>query len=144
MAVGSFGFRGEALPSIASVSRTTLSTGDTDGLRHIVSVDGGEVAEPKAGAGPKGTTVTVEDLFHNTPARLKFLKTDATEVAAVVDVVPSSSPPHTVSPNATVNINARRLMSIFPQDMAPMLAHGEGSGWSERRSLLRGPRRFPF
>ena len=85
--VGSLGFRGEALPSIASVSRMTLSTGDTDGLRHVLVVEGGSVAEPRAASGPRGTTVTVEDLFFNTPARLKFLKTDATELAGVVDVV---------------------------------------------------------
>ncbi|MCH7944895.1 MAG: DNA mismatch repair endonuclease MutL, partial [Armatimonadetes bacterium] len=85
--VSSLGFRGEALPSIASVSRLTLSTGTRDGVRHVLCLEGGQAAEPHAESGPRGTTVTVEDLFFNTPARLKFLKTDATELAAVVDVV---------------------------------------------------------
>ena len=85
--VRSLGFRGEALPSIASVSRLTLSTGTRDGVRHVLCLEGGQAAEPGAESGPRGTTVTVEDLFFNTPARLKFLKTDATELAAVVDVV---------------------------------------------------------
>ncbi len=81
------GFRGEALPSIASVSRLTLSTGREDGGRTVLRVDGGIVAPPEREAGPRGTTVTVEDLFHNTPARLKFLKSDTTEVGQAVDVV---------------------------------------------------------
>ena len=85
--VSTLGFRGEALPSIASVSQLTLSTGTEDGLRHVLCLEGGRPAEPSAESGPRGTTVTVEDLFFNTPARLKFLKTDATELAAVVDVV---------------------------------------------------------
>jgi DNA mismatch repair protein MutL len=85
--VETFGFRGEALPSIASVSRMTLSTGEKDGLRYSLSVESGAVGEAVGESGPRGTTVTVEDLFYNTPARLKFLKTDQTEVAAVVEVV---------------------------------------------------------
>ena len=85
--VGTLGFRGEALPSIASVSRLTLSTATQDGVRHVLCLEGGDAAEPRAESGPRGTAVTVEDLFFNTPARLKFLKTDATELAAVVDVV---------------------------------------------------------
>jgi DNA mismatch repair protein MutL len=87
LAVETLGFRGEALPSIASVSRLSLSSGDQDGLRHVLVVDGGSVSVGAAESGPVGTTVTVEDLFFNTPARLKFLKTDATELATVVEAV---------------------------------------------------------
>ncbi len=85
--VETLGFRGEALPSIASVSRMTLSTGERDGLRHVLRVEGGELSEDAAESGPRGTTVTVEDLFYNTPARLKFLKTDGHELATVVEAV---------------------------------------------------------
>ena len=85
--VRSLGFRGEALPSIASVSRFTLSTGVADGRRTVVRVEGGRVSDPAAGSGPRGTDVTVEDLFFNTPARLKFLKSDATELGALMDVL---------------------------------------------------------
>lgn len=87
MGVQTLGFRGEALPSIASVSRLGLSTGEQGGVRHVLSVDGGSVQEGPAESGPRGTTVRVEDLFYNTPARLKFLKTDATELATVVEAV---------------------------------------------------------
>ena len=87
LGVATLGFRGEALPSIASVARMTVSTGEADGLRHVLRVEGGAVVEAPSEAGPRGTTVVVEDLFFNTPARLKFLKTDATELATVVEAV---------------------------------------------------------
>lgn len=84
--VGSLGFRGEALPSIASVSRFDLSTGQGDG-RVVIKVDGGKRSKLEYSAGPRGTTVTVEDLFFNTPARLKFLKTMGTELSQINEIV---------------------------------------------------------
>lgn len=85
--VESLGFRGEALPSVASVSRMTLSSGCESGVRHRIHIEGGNIAAPEAIAGPIGTTVTVEDLFYNTPARLKFLKSDSTELSACIECV---------------------------------------------------------
>lgn len=85
--VGSLGFRGEAIPSIASVSRMTISTANQDGMRTLLRVEGGEEQPMTPIAGPKGTEITVENLFYNTPARLKFLKSDTTEVGQVVDLV---------------------------------------------------------
>lgn len=85
--VGTLGFRGEALPSIASVSRMTLSTATADGMRTVLRVEGGAVAPAAAAAGPKGTEVIVEDLFFNTPARLKFLKSDTTEMGLAMEHV---------------------------------------------------------
>lgn len=85
--VRSLGFRGEALPSIASVSKMRLSSATSDGMRHVVRVVGGSASAPDAEAGPKGTEVAVEDLFYNTPARLKFLKSDATEFSGCLEVM---------------------------------------------------------
>lgn len=85
--VRTLGFRGEALPSIASVSRLTLSTGRADGLRTKLHVEDSQIADPSGGAGPKGTEVLVEDLFYNTPARLKFLKSDSTELGQSLEHV---------------------------------------------------------
>src|SRR5579862_5326550 len=68
--VATLGFRGEALPSIASVSRLTLSSSLQDGVRSVLKVEGGSVAPLGVRPGPKGTEVLVEDLFYNTPARL--------------------------------------------------------------------------
>lgn len=85
--VRSLGFRGEAIPSIGSVSRMTISTAIDDGMRSVVRVEGGEPLPDTAVAGPRGTEIRVEDLFYNTPVRLKFLKSDTTEVGQAVDFV---------------------------------------------------------
>ena len=85
--VRTLGFRGEALPSIASVSRMTLSTGRTDGLRTQLHVEDSQIGSPGGAAGPKGTEILVEDLFYNTPARLKFLKSDSTELGQSLEHV---------------------------------------------------------
>jgi len=78
--VTSMGFRGEALASIASVSRLSL-TSRTEGARHasVIRAEGGPGSTPAAAARAKGTTVLVEDLYFNTPARKKFLRSDQTE-----------------------------------------------------------------
>ena len=79
-AVVSLGFRGEALPSIASVARLTLcSKVRNDESAWQVDVDNGEVSDPKPAAHPNGTSIEVHDLFFNTPARRRFLRTERTE-----------------------------------------------------------------
>lgn len=85
--VATLGFRGEAIPSIASVSRLTLRTAERDGSRFAIQVEDGRVAREWREPGPTGTRVDVEDLFLNTPARLKFLKSDATELGACLETV---------------------------------------------------------
>ena len=87
-AIRTLGFRGEALPSIASVALLSIATrarGGTQG--HALAVDAGRKGEIKPGAQPPGTRVEVRDLFAATPARLKFLKSDRTEARAVADTV---------------------------------------------------------
>ncbi|MDJ0813575.1 MAG: DNA mismatch repair endonuclease MutL [Woeseiaceae bacterium] len=79
-AVVSLGFRGEALPSIASVARLSLcsrSRGNDNAWQ--VEADNGEISGPRPAAHPDGTTVEVHDLFYNTPARRRFLRTERTE-----------------------------------------------------------------
>jgi DNA mismatch repair protein MutL len=80
--IETLGFRGEALPSIAAVSRLTLETAPKGGGEATrIRVDGGEIAVVEPIARGEGTTVDVRGLFFNTPARRKFLKTDSTEQA---------------------------------------------------------------
>lgn len=85
--VTSLGFRGEALPSIASVSRLTLITGQGEAGRTVIVTRFGSREDPRSVAGDRGTEVIVEDLFENTPARLKFLKGDATESSSIAETV---------------------------------------------------------
>lgn len=83
-AIGTLGFRGEALASIAAVSRVELITRTVDELEGSrIMLEGGEVSEQGEAGCPQGTTILVRDLFYNTPARMKFLKKDVTEGNAV-------------------------------------------------------------
>jgi len=87
-AIQTLGFRGEALPSIASVSRFTLTTKPADeesGTQLVVY--GGDIVDAAAVAVRDGTTIEVAELFFNTPARLKFLKSTPTEVSRSMEVV---------------------------------------------------------
>ena len=82
--IATLGFRGEALPSIASVSRFVMLTREADTVEGTeVKVDGGEAHEPKAVGCPVGTSIEVRDLFYNVPARKKFLKAESTESAHI-------------------------------------------------------------
>lgn len=85
--VTSLGFRGEAIPSIASVSDFTIKTASGSDGRTVIQVAFGDQKSLETEAGPKGTEISVENLFGNTPARLKFLKTDTTETTAVIETV---------------------------------------------------------
>ena len=88
LSIRTLGFRGEALPSIGAAARLTITTRHADEPHAwSITVDAGEKSEVKPAALGKGTTVEVHDLFHATPARLKFLKTDRSEAEAVREVV---------------------------------------------------------
>jgi DNA mismatch repair protein MutL len=85
--VSTLGFRGEALPSIGSVSKMTITTRperDLEGTRVVV--EGGEVREVSPAGCPPGTTVEVDDLFYNVPARKKFLRARQTETSRIFEV----------------------------------------------------------
>ena len=84
--INSLGFRGEALPSIASVSNVTLKTSDSK-TGTIVTLIGGVLKEVKSCDIKRGTTITVSNLFYNTPVRLKYLKSLYTELANITDYV---------------------------------------------------------
>ena len=82
--IGTLGFRGEALAAISAVSRVdilTRQTGTTEGA--ALHLEGGVPGAVEPAGAPEGTTITVRDLFYNTPARLKFMRKDSAETAAV-------------------------------------------------------------
>ncbi|EKL5955364.1 DNA mismatch repair endonuclease MutL [Listeria monocytogenes] len=85
--VHTLGFRGEALPTIASVSHLAMetSTGETKGTS--ISLEGGKIIEQKSGHARKGTQIEVSQLFFNTPARLKYLKSLPTELGNITDIL---------------------------------------------------------
>ena len=86
--IHTLGFRGEALASIASVARVELLTKtDEDEFACLYRIEGGEGGKIEPGARGRGTTITVNDLFYNTPARMKFLKKDASEGSYVGEAV---------------------------------------------------------
>jgi DNA mismatch repair protein MutL len=88
IAIGTLGFRGEALASIASVAKVELITsteGAAAGTR--VTIDGGRLRDVKDAAHPRGTTIAVRDLFFNVPARRKFLRSEATETFHLTNLV---------------------------------------------------------
>jgi DNA mismatch repair protein MutL len=88
LSVATLGFRGEALPSIASVSRLRLETQAADEpAGTVVEINGGKIARVEEAGLPLGTSITVRDLFFNTPARKKFLKAESTELSHIASLV---------------------------------------------------------
>ncbi len=86
-AIYTLGFRGEALSSIGAVAQVSLYTKQKDGEGICVTCCGGEILSSEEAGIPDGTSVIVENLFYNTPARLKFLKKDATEAGYITDII---------------------------------------------------------
>jgi DNA mismatch repair protein MutL len=92
MSIATLGFRGEALPSIGAIARLTITSRAKDAKEAFaITVEGGKVGSPRPapfeGHGQHGTIVEVRDLFYATPARLKFLKSERAETAAVIEIV---------------------------------------------------------
>jgi len=88
LSVATLGFRGEALPSIASVSRLRLETqAPDDASGTIIEINGGKIFKVEEAGLPVGTSITIRDLFFNTPARKKFLKAESTELSHIASLV---------------------------------------------------------
>ena len=88
LSVATLGFRGEALPSIASVSRLHLETrAPEEDSGTVVEINGGKIFKVEEAGLPAGTSITIRDLFFNTPARKKFLKAESTELSHIASLV---------------------------------------------------------
>jgi DNA mismatch repair protein MutL len=134
LSIATLGFRGEALPSIASVARVTLETAtgeEAAGTR--VEIAGGKILHVDDAALPRGTTLAVADLFFNTPARRKFLRAESTELAHVTALVthyalahPEKhfellSATHTIVSAPPVTRTAERIYQLFGKDLLAQL-----------------------
>ena len=126
-AIRTFGFRGEALPSIASVSRLTLETAEPAGVGSRVRVNGGKVQGAEDCARQSGTTVVVRSLFFNVPARAKFLRSAAAETRSVADVV-STLALSNLSTAFKLDSNGRTLLEL---PVAPDLASRVAALWGD-------------
>ena len=113
--IHTLGFRGEALASIASVSRVELTTRtEADEFATVYCIEGGEETSREPGARAVGTTIRVKDLFYNTPARMKFLKKDSSEGTFVSDTVTHVALSH---PEISIKfIREGKLQYVTPGD----------------------------
>jgi len=160
-AIATLGFRGEALASVAAISRMTLVSRvpDSDEAGRL-DIEGDNVGEPRPASGPPGTTVTIRDLFLNTPARRKFMRADATESARVTHAVEVLALAHpaigfslTIDGRAAVELPAdqgqrERILDVVGPELEPeLLAFSAGeqgltiSGMAGRPGIARGTAR---
>src|SRR5580692_2367361 len=152
LSIATLGFRGEALPSIASVARVTLETATGDeaaGTR--LEVAGGKIHRVEDAALPRGTTIAVADLFFNTPARRKFLRAESTELAHVTALVthyalahPEKqfdllSASHTILSAPPVARTAERIFQVFGKETLGQLLPVAAETQLERAGLPEPP-----
>ncbi len=132
--VATFGFRGEALPAIASVSRFTLATATADGEGTEIVATGGRIDAVRDVARRRGTTITVRGLFFNTPARRKFLRSAGSETRAVTDVIATLALAHPAIGFELLLDGRTRLQVAAGESRDARLA----GGWGEElaRTLL--------
>ncbi|HEX8772398.1 MAG TPA: DNA mismatch repair endonuclease MutL [Pyrinomonadaceae bacterium] len=147
--IGTLGFRGEALASIASVARVELltKTEEAEAATRVL-IEGGRIRDVKAAAHPRGTTLTVRDLFFNVPARRKFLRSEATESFHLMNLVTHYALAHpeiafTLTNNGRETLRAspaadlrERAYQIFGADFISNLL--EVGGGLEQVARVRG------
>ncbi|MGC6770108.1 DNA mismatch repair endonuclease MutL [Enterococcus sp. LJL51] len=137
--IRSLGFRGEALPSIASVSEMTIETAVADQSEgSFARLTGGKVAENKPGALRKGTKITVENLFFNTPARLKYVKTIQTELATIGDIVNRLALSHPAIAFRLVHDGNKMMSTAGTGDLKQTIAGIYGISTAKKMLEIRG------
>lgn len=160
--IGTLGFRGEALAAIAAVSRVELLTRTPDShLGTALTLEGGTLIQQEEAGCPPGTTLVVRDLFFNTPARLKFIKRDQAEGAAVFSVVQREALAHPEVAIKFIRDGKQELLTpgdaqlksvlyaVFGRDMAlgftPVKSSGEGmdvNGFTSLPTCCRASRSY--
>ncbi len=137
--IRSFGFRGEALSSIAAVSRFTLQSraeGADIGIELVI--EGGSLVKAKECSVARGTTVEVRDLFFNTPARRRFLRQDSTEFGHILDAVTCLALAN-LNVHFTLISQEQVVLDLIPTEDLPVRARAIfGDHWADRTLLVRG------
>ncbi len=152
LSIATLGFRGEALPSIASISRLELTTRmEEEPSGTSIEIAGGKILRVEDTAGPPGTTIAVHDLFFNTPARRKFLKAESTELSHVTALVTHyalahpdkhfelHSATHALLIAPPVKKPAERIYQIFGNDTLQQLMSLAAELHMERTGLPEPP-----
>jgi len=151
-AIRTLGFRGEALPSIAAVARVRMVTAPKGAATGTeIRIHGGTPIETREAAAPAGTLLEVEELFYNTPARKKFLKSNPTELAHIVHAVQQQALPHfwihfRLTHNGGVLLDLpivrdeleRTAQVIGPEERPEFLEVSEGTGRDIKGFRLKG------
>ncbi len=118
--LSTMGFRGEALASIAAVSRLTIASSDSeDGLGYTLQCDGSDAGEIFPGSHLRGTTVVVRDLFYNVPARKKFMKSQKAERMALVRLIEQLAVPFP-SVHFRAEAEGKQVLDFPPEQSVPM------------------------
>lgn len=134
--IRTLGFRGEALPSIASVSEVILETATGSGAGTYISLKGGDIEEERPNPSRKGTSITVNNLFFNTPARLKYVKTLQTELATIGDIVNRLAMSHPMIAFRLVHDGNQMLRTSGNGDLKQTLAGIYGVAIAKKMRLI--------
>ena len=162
-AIGTLGFRGEALAAISSVSRIDLLTKTAEAEGVSLHLEGGSVTSQQPAGCPQGTTIIVRDLFFNTPARMKFMKSDSAEGSAVTAVVQQQAMAHPEIAFRLVRDGETTLQTpgdgqrmsavytVFGRDLAKNMLEVNGTwenyrvtGYVTKPTATRGNRSFQY
>ena len=136
--IRTLGFRGEALPSIASVSRLEMKTSTGEGAGSLVVIEGGKVVSFEKTSSRRGTDITITDLFFNTPARLKYMKTIHTELGNITDVVNRLALAHPEVAFRLIHNERKLLQTNGNGDVRQVLAAIYGMSIAKELVLISG------
>ncbi|WP_066068902.1 DNA mismatch repair endonuclease MutL [Neobacillus soli] len=136
--IRTLGFRGEALPSVASVSRLEMKTSTGEGAGNRVVIEGGKVEIFEKASSRRGTDITITDLFFNTPARLKYMKTIHTELGNITDLVNRLALSHPEVAFRLIHNERKLLQTNGNGDVRQVLASIYGMGIAKQLVPITG------
>ncbi|SMQ72172.1 DNA mismatch repair protein MutL [Bacillus sp. OV166] len=136
--IRTLGFRGEALPSVASVSRLEMKTSTGEGAGNRLVIEGGKVETFEKASSRRGTDISITDLFFNTPARLKYMKTIHTELGNITDVVNRLALSHPEVAFRLIHNDRKLLQTNGNGDVRQVLASIYGMGIAKQLVPITG------